>query len=236
MKKVSVLIFAVFISASAVFAQSAFKPVGGKFSMELGFNPISITSGPVVNLGLKARYFLNEKWAIRLNIPMESLSTHSISYGQSPTSTEDIKQTTKDRAFEFGIIPGFEYHIGNMDRVSPYFGAELGIISRSVGGEIKNYNYDTKSSYKIKGSNIDGDDFSTFGFTVALLAGVDVYVTKGLYLGAEFGLAYGTYRSGKIVETTKVGESTTTLEDDDFIRVNEFGFNTQAMIRVGWTF
>jgi hypothetical protein len=85
-------------------------------------------------------------------------------------------------------------------------------------------------------------------FSINALFGMDFYIYKGLYMGAEFGLGYThqTYLKGSHKETFTIittkdevsDTNTDTKEDkiDDQISSGNFSVRYNPMIRFGWKF
>lgn len=207
-------------------ANAQYKPEAGKISLEVGFIPFSANETPINSLGLKARYFLNENMAVRLNMPMEMVRTKTSEMGGLDNK---IEQVTKNSSTHFAILPGIEYHLGSWEKVSPYFGAELGIGILNSSSRISNLGFVDGDKQEIKGPN-------SFGFNFAALAGVDWYIAQGLYVGVEFGLGFQTMKEKASIVTTTTGNITTTVDPGTYKRDTDFGFNTQAAIRLGWVF
>jgi len=183
--------------------------------------------------------------------------------------------TAKNRYSTFSIAPGLEYHFGNWERMSLYAGGELlfGVrTSKSTieeNADIMRYERDywdyeyyfrekIHSERSIETKNCASaylcDDWGCgYRYTqnapmfvgLNVLFGMDFYLYKGLYMGAEFGLGYTyqTYLKGsvKATETTtynggipeKISEELK-LEDD--ISSGNFSVRYNPMIRFGWRF
>jgi len=186
------------------------------------------------------------------------------------------ERINKNRSTTFSIAPGLEYHFGKWERMSLYVGGELffGITtSKSTIDENKNelcykrdyyedeYYYEklvsTQTSTETKnckGYGYDGYNnkyiqSSPMAFGLNALCGMDFYIYKGLYMGAEFwiGYTYQTYLNGSYKEnsttitTPSIGEP---IIKDDFKEVKvenkitsgNFDINCNPMIRLGWRF
>ncbi|MCL2131107.1 MAG: hypothetical protein FWH36_01430 [Lentimicrobiaceae bacterium] len=184
--------------------------------------------------------------------------------------------TDKSKYTEFSIAPGFEYHFGNWERMSVYVGGEVFFGMRTTQGTSKNERKteyfermwgeedyvlmettETSSSLNTKNCNYyessyyaEGTQTGVMTFGVNAIVGMDFYVYKGLYLGAELGLGYqhasllkGSVNGGSKTTTRGFdGEVTNYLESkvdkkfDDQLNTGRLAFKCNPMIRLGWKF
>lgn len=167
----------------------------GAFTVEMLFNPLNINNGTLGVDGFRARIFCSDKIAFRLHLGIAAGDTVL----QSKIDRSDT-DTKRGGIFAFSFIPGLEFHLGNLKRLSPYVGFDLGFgISRAFNA-----------------------GFTGFTFTVGAVFGVDFYLYKGLYLGAEFALRYNL--------------DTVTADNERRISASNFGFVPVPSIRLGWKF
>ena len=204
-----------FIATVSLFATATAKaqwsPEKGDFAVEIGFTPFK-SGGETFQLNegmLKARYFITGKDAIRLKLGLDidnQTSTETSSYdpadkrGSYYVSESETKN--KDKHTDFSILVGYERHLFTKGRFDVYTGLELGyILGKSSGTKTySSVRSDYDSEGKFNGSsvtntvtdyynrNVAGDRTSQNYFSGNLFAGVDCYVWKNLYLGAELGL------------------------------------------------
>lgn len=286
MKKMILLTLAMIVFSGM--AQAQYKPEKGNFTTELQFSPFNLSyneyednfnSNPLSLDGLRMRYFFNEKWAIRANIKFNYMSmkqSEDIDRKGSDYWTPQYHQygevSSKKSVIDFRIAPGFEYHFGNMERLSIYTGAEIFFGLRNY-----RFNMDSDITYTAINSNNDvastrtvfeleskstwatyNEDYNDgIGIThrsswiigANLFLGMDFYVYKGLYLGAELGLGYEHYfyRKGKvdgeitittIYNNEPLGTETEELkkETNDKSSLTAAGFGCEPKIRLGWRF
>ncbi len=204
-----------------------YKPEGLSFATELNYAPGGATDGgfTLPEFGAKARLFLNESIVARLSLGLGMHSTKDIGYYDDVNGKE---QETYDKTStsEFSLFPGIEYHFNKYERISPYVGGELGILVGSTKTNLdnsENENYTkSKSPY--------------FGFGINVFTGVDVYLCKGLYLGAELGLGYAFGNEGRGTTETSVGGTITKTDGVDSQKENFFGFHATPALRLGWHF
>lgn len=123
---------------------------------------------------------------------------------------------------------GYERHLFTKGRFDVYAGLELGYLmdsrsgSKFKTGTNKVYDNDgdivttTETDYKEYYFNKDANgNYSTNFFAANLFAGVDVYVWKNLYLGAECGFSFKT-------GTSAIGYSNYTDISKTFDKHNKF--------------
>lgn len=200
-------------------ANAQYSPEKGDFAVELGFTPFNTTGGETFKLNegmLKARYFLNDKNALRLKIGLgidNKKETTEPEQAAIPAEKTDyfIKNetnTTTNKKTDFSFMLGYERHLFTKGRFDVYAGLELGYgmskYSGSYRHEATEYNYLSKKlkdyTYTNNYSDYINQDTKNKNqtnryFAGNLFAGVDVYVWKNLYLGAECGLAFKTGKS-----------------------------------------
>lgn len=231
------LLMAAVVLMGAVSANAQYKPEAMTVTAELNYSPsISVTNQngdfslnrgfQLPEYGAKFRLFLNENMAVRLKLGFSTNSTNEITY-YDDTNNKEQERYDKTNITEFSFMPGFEYHFSKYERVSPYVGAEIGFLTGS---------YMTKT-----GENTENDDYTKIrtpymGFALNAVTGFDVYLCKGLYMGAELGLGY-KYAASKRSHTTDVSSSQTTeIDGPSAMRENFFGFYATPSLRVGWCF
>lgn len=238
MKKIT-LVFAVLavMFASNVNAQENVetkKQVSGNSSLELNFDPAQIF-GSSTGQGqfslkdgqIRYRKFTTDLSAWRLG------ANFSFGVRNDITQQEDKDNGTKELRdkssyFSISLKPGYEKHFVGTKSLSPYVGVEglIGYSSWSSNHEYQDWMDD--SVYDTERSN------GSFVMGAGVLAGVDYYFVKNLYLGLEIG--YGlTYVNKLNSKYTDEGNS-----DNDYDRKNGYtvGFNpsVSSTLRLGWTF
>lgn len=192
-----------------------------KFGIEINFqNPFENTDFFSTN-GLSVRYFVSDNVAIRGTLLIESTSDKSKQYDSE--DEDKVTSTSKESNISFGLLPGFEYHFVQSDRISVFAGARVGFFlqnqSESTDYEESSY-YDR--SYKRSG----------FGFQAGAFTGVDYHLTSHLYIGAEIGLDYNFFSLGR--GKTTIGSETT--KGGNSYSSGSFGIKVTPSLRLGWTF
>lgn len=193
---------------STAYAQST--PQKGDFSTEIGFTPFK-SSGESFKLNdgmFKFRYFLSDKDALRLKVSLGINNTNNKSTSfkdandkSNPYTIVSGSSEKKNKYGKFEFTLGYERHFNTNGRLDIYAGAELGYGSYSYSGEEKSStvttDYNNKGSIvetgyetsltEYKNQNCDGTSSSHY-FTGSIFTGLDFYVYKSLYLGAELGI------------------------------------------------
>jgi outer membrane protein W len=226
MKKLSFLACAVLLSTS-LFAQKPASDV--KYSLEGNLNYSSATGFNWTAPNLRARYFINDNFAARVQLGLSSESDRTNFFETSPgTGTGfDIERTSG-----WSAQLGAEYHLAGTSRMSPYFTAGF-----AFGG----------NSFTNRGENNDGSDFAAdvnykFNSSETVIgailgAGMDFYVYENLYLGLELGWGLSTaIDNGSKSEYTTGGVTTTTeiKGNGSSSSMGTGAFNTA--FRIGWRF
>ena len=158
MKKIFLVAAMAAVVLTSVNAQNKYKPENMSFSTELNYSPGGATTDGQFSLpdyGAKVRLHLNEKMAVRLKLGRNS----------------------KESITTFSIMPGFEYHFTKYERISPYVGGEIGLLTSTAKTKTDNTENDDKTETKRPG----------LGFGVNVFTGVDLYLSKDLNKGFELG-------------------------------------------------
>lgn len=228
MKKAFVIAALAAIVATSATAQNKYRPEGMSFSTELNYSFGGGTSDGALGLpewGAKFRLFVNDSWAVRLNLGLSSVSDKTTNY-MTDVDNKEYETYDKTATTRFSFMPGFEYHFNKFERISPYVGAEIGILTQTT----KRTHDDDESDYHTT------DKQPGLGFGVNVVSGVDVYLCKGLYMGFELGLGYESMNTKR--GSSKVESGSQTTENDGNTSNNNgfFGFHAQPQLRVGWHF
>ena len=224
--------------AGVTYAQ---KPVAGDVTGEVQLNfqtgvaPIGIFSPD-----FKARYFLADDMALRLNLGITTSSSSS-DYAENSTDTAEIG--TLDRSsstFKIGV--GIEKHFAGTTRLSPYVGAAISFSTSSNSADETNVAQDpfTLQYGYAQGvtTTVDGPSSTTFG--IGILAGADYYFVDHIYLGIEGGLGFSTTSDGERTSTTVVAQpgvpTTTTTSITRGGSESGIGHNYYAGLCLGFVF
>ncbi|GAA4306602.1 opacity family porin [Nibribacter koreensis] len=190
------------------------KPVSGQFTVEL---PASYTGGGITHFKLnqlRGRYFLDPSTALRSSF---TLDLNKYRYGGISRSITNLI-----------VAPGVEKHFKGSKRFSPYLGAELRLSKQFSSFE--------SDEVKITGAAstfTSSTDRNDIGVGVGLFAGVDYYITKRFYVGAELGysidyLMYGDIKVKPANEPSYVIDPKETAPKDSH--------SVNAILKVGFKF
>jgi len=214
------LLFIVGLALTSVTA-SAQDEVGlpaGLFTLEWKFNPFDYESKPVKVAQLNGRLFLNDKSAVRMGVGVgfdRDTDEKTISEIVEASKTEGISKITND-ALTLRFSLGYEYHFANTGRLDFYGGLEGGYLGRFYSGtkEISTTTVQILSSSYVASENFqnteynkrnsDGDKLNENGIFGTIFTGIDFYVYKKLYIGAELGVTFNTgkKKNGNYTEVT----------------------------------
>lgn len=213
--------------ASSLMASAQMKPAAGTKTLEVNFTPLG--GSPISISNIRLRSFSSETSALRLGIGLNYSSDKT-----NTGTTSDGKTTlfTTNTVTNINLRPGIEKHMAMSDRVSPYMGAELDLAFQSTSDKTENET--PAGSNTVETTTVTGaNGYTRFGLNA--LAGVDVHLVKGLYMGAElgFGLQYVANSDSKTSSTVAGFTAPEPTKRGSSIN---FGPNVNAAIRLGWMF
>jgi len=219
MKKTLLSALFVTLFAGASFAQDeqsggGFKATDGSITLEANVNPLAGTVNLSNSLNqIRTRMFISDDMALRLGFNLGLDNQASLS--------DDGEVETTERVFTLGIQPGIEKHFAGTDRLSPYVGAELGIMLDSRKTTVES----TSSVSETEGFAQGGR--GSFFFGANAVAGFDFYVARNLYIGYELGFGLGVRSESDVVEGSSISAGSSYFQ---------VGPNVQNGIRVGFVF
>lgn len=247
MKKFILAVAAVMaIGATPAFAEEEYGMQKGDFSTEIMFNPFSDDFGTFKLDQLKLRYMFSDKDAVRFGIGF-GLDNNKT----TPDPEDDENSWVKQTSGNFSINLGYERHLIQKGRLDIYVGAGLGYERINAGSTIHTEYDNEEYEYKMHNAwgTFDGNDFGVDNshrtaniFRVDIFTGIDFYVYKGLYVGAELGIRFktackpGYYTSGPGYDDN--GNFVKDLESKKADKQTEVSFKTycEPALRLGWTF
>ena len=273
------LLFIVGLALTSLTA-SAQEEVGlpaGLFTLEWKFNPFDYESKPVKVAQLNARMFLNDNSAVRLGAGVgfdRDTDDHSYTSTEGTNPVTGSTKVTND-ALTLRFSLGYEYHFANTGRLDFYGGLEGGYLGRffsatkefsttqtqvETTSTITSYHYEN-TEYNKRSS--DGDKLNENGIFGTIFTGIDYYIYKKLYIGAELGITFNTgqKKNGNYTEVSGDRESINGAVVDERVKkytsetgitINYDGTTTQGpvletkgtytkvyiepAIRIGWMF
>ena len=260
MKKLFICILAM-VSLAGV-AQTQYKFEKGSVAAELQFS--SVNFRPFSIPGLRVRYAVSDRWVLRATLGLDFNNNRTKEKIDRTNDHYYFKQvikgnySMKSNYTEFSITPGFEYHFGKWERMSVFVGGELVFGLSTTQATVKSkitvdyYERDyyeeelklvrteeTSSSIKMRNCYGGWGDYTQNGkmfFGINAFAGIDFYLYKGLYLGAELGLGYA--HSIALKGSVKGNDNGVEIDKkfDNKIAEGKFAFKFNPMIRLGWRF
>ena len=271
------LLFIVGLALTSLTVSAQEQEVGlpaGLFTLEWKFNPFDYESKPVKVAQLNGRLFLNDKSAVRLGVGV-GFNRDDDEYSElDRISAKDSISKITNNAFTLRFSLGYEYHFANTGRLDFYGGIEGGYLGRFYSAtkdlsatrtEVENtstityYDY-WKTEYNKRSS--DGEKQNENGIFASVFTGIDYYIYKKLYIGAELGITFnmGKKSNGNYTEVkghrqtigTTVSESASKYSSETGIYTATDGTTTQRpvietkgtytkvyiepSIRIGWMF
>ncbi len=226
MKKIAFLLSIVALLCSNVSNGQDFKPVANDFDVELMFVPFS--NNPVQLDNFRGRYFFADDLALRIGV---NVAVHAEKSEPVNETNSNVTDEEKMSSTQLGFLPGIEIHLGDFQRVSPYIGAEVGIVTKSARYEYTDNA--TSTTMEIKGAWSDnGSNRGFTSFRINAVTGVDYYFVRRMYLGAELGYGFSSTAWKKIEATS--GSNTITIENKS--TSTDVGFGVISAIRLGYSF
>ena len=209
-------------------AAMAQKPTeGSASSLEVQLN-LTGNASTITAPGLKYRYFLSPKMAIRFGLQLGSTNDEE-NYTENPDGT-GAKGTETTKTSGWMVSPGFEYHCPGTEKLSPYLGLVIGIGGGKETVEESNAN---SGAYAQGYSSNSESPYSSFG--VGLVAGADFYFAQNFFVGAEFGFntTSTTNKEGTYTYSNPGGSGSSKTPES---KSSEMGIGETAALRLGWRF
>lgn len=235
MKKFILAAALVAAMAPAAVAQDEFAPEKGDICVEVQFNPFSndYKTFDQGEFGLTGRYFITNKDAIRLNI---GFGVHKDINNVDAQDVNDNWVTLhhNTRKSNFNINLGYERHLVTKGRLDLYAGGQLGIGFNSFGKTDEEFESDGKTIEKTW-TNSDGQNYGSTNYMFGIFTGVDFYVYKGLYVGAELGVKLA-YNVGHQPKFEINGNEEKPDHEQPTAKSLDFTTYVQPALRLGWTF
>lgn len=239
MRKILVTAVAMLATVTAV-AQGAGtraqveRPSKGAISTEVQFNPFD-QGGKTFSIdGIKARFFISDRDALRAKIGF-GMSTDKFMTGSDGSSY------TKTRGGDVSIGFGYERHFPVAKRIDFYVGGQFEFAKHFAHskGESTTFDYEVEGAAigvangKDPFASLNEDNRASSAFSVAALGGMDVYVYRGLYLGTELGFDISAKKFDKVRFKS---DDFPGAETHDTAKNLNIGFYIEPTIRLGYTF
>lgn len=162
---------------------------------------------------------------------------------------------TKSSSTEFSLNLGYEYHFAKYGRADLYAGAQVGFGFVNYKSTVDNYTpwgYDAATGLskwvnmqtEYKGYN--GVALSnSFAINAGVFTGVDFYLTKSLFVGAELGINFNNtkFKNYDVTATTPAATFATdgatltlTTKNEVNNKTTDLSFYVEPALRLGWKF
>lgn len=250
MKRLTLILLATLLIAANSLAQN--KPDKGSFGTEVQFNPFDQNGESFKLDGLKFRYFLTDKDAIRLKLGFNL--DHSSYKTEGGEEEHDAASLYKYSVGDFNLDAGYERHFDLSKRLSLYLGGSIGFTRHFASTKIEEASNGLTAIFKgeikngailLEDEGIEADyenllpavnDRAFWRLNAAIFTGIDFYVYKGLYVGTELGIGLHTKKMSEMTydgkhENIKYHEKTA-----DKITNIEIKTYIEPVLRLGWTF
>lgn len=254
------MIFAAALLAGAAFGVNAQEnvnlPESGDFAVEVQFNPFTdnFETFGLDGMKLQGRYFFSNADALRVGLGF-GVTTDKNTLAPDAEGVLYADEWTKNRVGNFAISLGYERHFLQSGRVDLYAGAGLGFSLKSTC-DSKNKVYEVPNAAKDDMIDVLYEskvyNASSYNqFDVNVFTGIDFYVYRGLYVGAELGLKVGfknfpgQYTKGGWVVDGKYSATPgsdfvwdSSIESTKGSKTTSFELATyvEPALRLGWTF
>lgn len=216
-------------TGNAAAEETTYAPEANDFSLEVSFNPFSNDFSTFQLDQIKARIFFTNKDALRIGLGF-GVNSHK----NTPKPDEEDDVWTKESGSNFSLDLGYERNFYNYKRINLYGGAGLGFT----------WQKDVTTTQRLVADNTYGKEASytgDWGFYAKAFTGIDFFIYKGLFIGAELNLKIGV--SNDIRPYTKGGyndngtwsdnyESKKGPKSSDFV----LGLGAEPALRLGWCF
>lgn len=237
MKKFFIAAIALLASVTGVKAEeNVTLPASGDFSVEVQFNPFGndFDTFGLDNMKLKGRYFFGDQDAVRMGLGFGVNSNKVTPNPEGVGNEKDVNNT--QRIGNFAIDLGYERHFVKKGRIDLYAGAGLGFAMQNSCDTEKFYSNNEQCTKKTFNKN----SYTTFD--VNAFSGIDFYVYKGLYLGAEIGVKIGfktipgQYTKGEFSSIS--GTWSNDIKSKKGAKSTNLNLATYVVpaLRIGWTF
>ena len=233
MKKLFILVACACAGWSAQAQEASYDYLpDGLLTVEWRFNPFDYEDKPANMSQLTGRLFLNDKSVARLTVgvgfkkdkdeQLKDLDSRSVD--ASNYTIEKGGTVTKNNEVSLKVGLGYEYHFANTGRLDFYGGVEGGYLGRfysatkevvdntvqvqTVSTTATTTRTNTYENHDYKKCNADRTKFNENGFYGTVFTGVDWFVYRKLYIGAELDVTFNTGKKLNGIYTRQSGNQT----------------------------
>lgn len=244
MKKVFFLLSmcAAVMTANAQSNDYKYRAHEGSLSTEVQFNPFDQNGNTFSLDGLKLRYFMTDQDALRFKLGFSATSNTNRSTLNKDDSNYDDKKGAYSRETygNVNIDFGYEHHFMTSGRIDLYTGLQLGVERDFASAKEKDGDYTYKITGRTSADDDDNPKVAAWGVNLAGFTGIDFYVYRGLYIGAELGVRLSHAWVSDYTIKRKNSSYGNSEEDKREFSVKSHTTNLKTYIdpalRLGWTF
>ena len=250
MKKLSLLFIASSISLFSIAqtdltaSNSEFFPKQGDFGIMGNVSGLisTIQASPRTDLRNESaftfRYVQNEKLVFRFGLAPNIARYSAVSTDSIGKDLVNFDSTASRSSISFK--PGIEYHFVGTKRLDPYmaFDLEFGLVGGLNIGSSTDITDTTGTSILTKTITEDGG----FGVGTKLSFGLNYFITKKLFFGAEYGLGFRSITSGgdrqEVEQFQPVSGSsqTTRILSSNRVTTSDFFVDPRIQLTIGYFF
>lgn len=199
------------------------KPGSGNFTAEVEFRPLS--ANPINLSYFRGRYFTSDDFAVRTGI--------NIYFKKQKEEPNEGQDESKQSTFLFGVYPGIEKHFGNMRRLSPYLGGEVGITYKTSKDVYTNNSGNSMTETTYTGAWSDGSERGYFSLGLNFILGTDFYISQKFFMGIEMGFGLQSVTDSEVTMEQTGQQEQKVAEKSNIMEV---GVNFNSAIRLGYSF
>ncbi len=192
-------------------------------NLQVGGAPINFQISEI-----RMRYFLKNNLALRTKLTLGFSNNTDYVYKVIDPTIPPFTLKSKSSNFSFGA--GLEKHFTGTDKLSPYFGGEVGfgLSNNSLNGlnTIDGQNYTQNGTFTAQ-------SVGAISFYTGLIFGADYYFVSNVYIGAEIGYGFAIQNYG----TRQIWNSNSSVVVENSLGSGMgFGLQTNPGIRIGLKF
>lgn len=220
--------YSLFAACMIIASASAQKAIQKDLTLEATLN-LQVGGAPI-NFQIseiRMRYFLKNNLALRTKFAAGFSNNTDFVYKVIDPSIPPFTLKSKSSNFSFGL--GLEKHFKGTDKLSPYFGGEIGfgLNNNSLNGinTIDGQNYTENGTFTAQ--TVNGTSFYA-----GIVFGADYYIVPSVYIGAELGYGFAIENYG----TRQIWNSNSTVIENSLGSGMGFGLQANPGIRIGIKF
>lgn len=239
----------------------------GDYALEIRMSP-NISGGTIFSMNnIRGRFALGNGDNLRVELSFNMNSNNGKSSVSIPCmgdyattaayqdAVDDYNHAILDydkvRYGYYGLNLGYEHFMGGTDKIRPFVGGQIGFrknyahehdfVNRNtmISGIKTWYTDDVEISNECTVSGTTRN--ASFAFNFGAFAGVDYYIYKGVYIGAELNVSGSWTKNLRVKSVYTTTNPTVTVKEHVHDATNKgaafaFGYGITPMLRLGWSF